>query len=86
MGYSPECKSALLKRMLPPNSTAIRHLSEEEGIYEAALHKWRAEGKGQLLPDASAGPKGSTAKAALAQGCKANGQQTGRDPDRGRPI
>ena len=46
--------------MLPPNNTAIRQLSQEEGISEATLHKWRAEarGKGQLLPDADAGPEG----------------------------
>jgi len=46
--------------MLPPNSMAIRQLSKEEGISEATLHKWRAEarGKGQLLPDAGAGPEG----------------------------
>lgn len=46
--------------MLPPNTMAIRQLSHEEGISEATLHKWRAEarGKGQLLPDADAGPEG----------------------------
>lgn len=46
--------------MLPPNNIAIRQLSQEEGISEATLHKWRAEarGKGQLLPDADAGPEG----------------------------
>jgi transposase-like protein len=46
--------------MLPPNNMAIRQLSQEEGISEATLHKWRAEarGKGQLLPDADAGPEG----------------------------
>ena len=51
---------AVLKRMLPANNMAIRHLSQEEGISEATLHKWRAEarGKGQLLPDADAGPEG----------------------------
>ena len=45
--------------MLPPNNMAIRQLSYEEGISEATLHKWRAEarGKGQLLPDADAGPE-----------------------------
>lgn len=60
MGYSPERKAAVLKRMLSPNNTAIRHLSQEEGISAATLHKWRAEarGKGQLLPDADAGPEG----------------------------
>ena len=46
--------------MLPPNNMAIGHLSQEEGISAATLHKWRAEarGKGQLLPDADAGPEG----------------------------
>ena len=46
--------------MLPPNNMAIRQLSQAEGISEATLHKWRAEarGKGQLLPDADAGPEG----------------------------
>ena len=60
MGYSPERKTAVLKRMLPPNNMTIRQLSQEEGISEATLHKWRAEarGKGQLLPDADAGPEG----------------------------
>ena len=60
MGYSPERKAAVLKRMRPPPSMAIRQLSQDEGISEATLHKWRAEarGKGQLLPDADAGPEG----------------------------
>ncbi|QBX35142.1 transposase [Paracoccus liaowanqingii] len=60
MGYSPEHKAAVLKRMLPPNTMAIRQLSQEEGISEATLHKWRAEarGNGQLLPDADASPEG----------------------------
>ncbi|SFK88772.1 hypothetical protein SAMN04488004_1351, partial [Loktanella salsilacus] len=60
MGYSPERKSAVLKRMLPPNNLAIRQLSQDEGISEATLHKWRADArsKGQLLPDADAGPEG----------------------------
>ena len=60
MGYSPERKSAVLKRMLPPNNLAIRQLSQEEGISEATLHNWRAEAhsKGQLLSAADAGPEG----------------------------
>ena len=60
MGYSPERKAVVLKRMLPPNNMAIQQLSQEEGISEATLHKWRAEarGKGQLLPVADAGPHG----------------------------
>lgn len=60
MGYSTDRKAAVLKRMLPPHNMAIRQLSQEEGISEGTLHKWRAEarGKGQLLPDADAGPEG----------------------------
>ena len=60
MGYSPERKASVLKRMLPPNNMAIRQLSQDEGISEATLHKWRTEarGKGHLLPDADAGPEG----------------------------
>ena len=64
MGYSPERKAAVLKRMLPPGKMAIRRVSQEEGISEATLHKWRsgARGKGQLLPDADAGPEGWTSR------------------------
>ena len=60
MGYSPARKAAVLKRMLPPNNMAIRQLSKEERISEGTLHAWRshARGKGQLLPDADAGPIG----------------------------
>ena len=64
MGYSPERKTAVLKRMLPPNNMAIRQLSKAEGIAEATLHKWRsaARGQGQLLPDAAAGSEGWTSR------------------------
>jgi transposase-like protein len=60
LGYSPERKTAVLKRMLAPTNMALRRLSQEEGISEATLHNWRSEarGKGQLLPDANAGPAG----------------------------
>ena len=60
MGYSLERKTAVLKRMLPPNNVAIRQLSQEEGIGESTLFSWRAEArrKGQLMPDADAPPEG----------------------------
>jgi len=47
-------------RMRPSNTVAIRRPTQEEGISEATLHKWRsaARGKGRLLPDADAGPQG----------------------------
>src|SRR5512134_1886846 len=46
--------------MQPPNNVPLRQLSREEGISGATLHSWRKEarGKGQLLPDADAGPEG----------------------------
>ena len=64
MGYSLERKNAVLKWILPPSNMAIRQLSQEEGIAEATLHKWRsdARGKGQLLPDAAAGSEGWTSR------------------------
>lgn len=46
--------------MLPPNNTPVKRLAREEGISAGTLTKWRAEAraKGQLLPDAKAGPEG----------------------------
>lgn len=35
--------------MLPPNTMAIWQQSQEEGISEATLHKWRAEARGKGL-------------------------------------
>ena len=60
MGYSPERKLAVLKRMLPPNNVPIQQLSQEEGIGASTLFSWRSEARsrGQLLPDADAGPEG----------------------------
>ena len=58
--YSAERKAAVLRKMLPPNNVPLRRLSQDEGISEATLHSWRkkARDKGQLLPDADAGPEG----------------------------
>ena len=37
----------MLKRMLPPGNMSIRQVSQEEGISEATLHKWRTEARGK---------------------------------------
>ncbi|SDX99224.1 hypothetical protein SAMN05444006_1671 [Allgaiera indica] len=68
MAYSPERKAAVLTKMLPPNNMPLRQLSEEEGISQATLAKWRAEAraKGRFLPDANAGPEGWTSADKLA--------------------
>jgi hypothetical protein len=74
MGYSPERKAAVLKRMLPPNSLPLRHLSQEEGISEATLYKWRAQarGTGQLLPDADARRPAGRRAISLRRCCTSN--------------
>lgn len=60
MAHSPERKAAVLTKLLPPHNISLRQLSQEVGISRATLSKWRAEArmKGQLLPDAKAGPEG----------------------------
>jgi len=64
MTYPIERKAAVIAKMLPPHNTSLRHLSQEEGISEGTLSRWRSEArsKGQLLPDAHAGPEGWTAR------------------------
>jgi len=64
LAYSPERKAAVLKKMLPPNTISLRRLSQEEGISEMTLSKWRAEAraKGMFLPDADVTPEGWTAR------------------------
>ena len=60
MGYSPERKEAVLKKMLPPHTRTIPQLAQEEGISEATLYSWRkqARGEGRLVPDDSPDPEG----------------------------
>ena len=41
MGYSPERRASVLKKMLPPNNMSIRQLSKEEGISEGTLDAWQ---------------------------------------------
>ena len=45
MGYSPERKEAVLKKMLPPNNLAITELAKQEGIAEATLYNWRQQAR-----------------------------------------
>lgn len=60
MGYSPERKEAVLKKMLPPNQRSIADLSREEGISEPTLYAWRtkARSEGRLMPDSDNTPQG----------------------------
>src|SRR4051794_33226920 len=59
-----ERRTAVLKKLEPPNAVALRQLAKGEGISEATLHSWRREARsqGRLLPDADAGPEGWTSR------------------------
>jgi transposase len=43
--YSKEMKDSVVKRMMPPSNEAISRISEEIGITEATLYKWRKDGR-----------------------------------------
>lgn len=43
--YSREIKESIVKRMMPPNNEAISRISEETGITEATLYKWRKDAR-----------------------------------------
>jgi transposase-like protein len=64
MRYPSERKEAVLRKMMPPHNRSIKKLSQEEGISEATLFKWRKEAreKGLLLPDGAGGPEGWSAR------------------------
>lgn len=50
--YSKEIKESILKRMMPPNNEAISRISDETGITETTLYKWRknARAAGNATP------------------------------------
>ena len=64
MGYSPERKEAVLKKMLPPNNIPLAVLAKEEGISDATLYNWRkqARDQGRLMPDSDSTPEGWTSR------------------------
>jgi transposase-like protein len=64
LAYSTERRAAVLRKLGPPHAVPLRQLAQDEGISEATLHTWRREArsKGQLLPDADAGPEGWTSR------------------------
>lgn len=52
MAYSKELRDSIVKRMLPPNNESISKISQEEGLPEATLRKWRdaARSEGYAAP------------------------------------
>lgn len=92
MGYSPERREAVLKKMLPPDQRSIPELAREEGISEPTLYAWRtkARNQGRLMPDSNNTPQGwssrdkftavmetaSMSKAEVAEYCRSKGIHT----------
>lgn len=50
--YSDDYKYEILQRMMPPNEEAVLEISNETGIPEQTLYKWKrlAKAKGLVLP------------------------------------
>jgi transposase len=43
--YTKEFKEAIIKRMMPPNNEPVKAISEETGVTEVTLYKWRRESR-----------------------------------------
>jgi len=43
--YTKEFKEAAIARMIPPNNESIKNISEELGISEQSLYKWRQKAR-----------------------------------------
>ena len=48
--YSEERKSAILKKLLPPNNRSVPDVAREEGISEQTLYNWRKTLRDKGLP------------------------------------
>ena len=57
--YTEDKKTAVLKRMMPPESSSVARLSIELGISESCLYYWRmkAKQKSALMPDSKQPPE-----------------------------
>lgn len=43
--YMQELKDAVLARMMPPNNESIKSISDELGISEQSLYKWKQKAR-----------------------------------------
>jgi transposase len=43
--YTEEMKESVVKRMMAPNNESVSKISEELGITEPTLYKWRKEAR-----------------------------------------
>lgn len=57
--YPEERKQAVLKRMMPPENTPVRALSEETGISDVTLYHWRKQARagGIVVPGDGKNPE-----------------------------
>ena len=58
--YPEERKQAVLRRMMPPENTPVRVLSEETGISDVTLYHWRKQARsgGMVVPGDGRNPEG----------------------------
>ena len=57
--YPEERKQAVLRRMMPPENTPVRVLSEETGISDVTLYHWRKQARsgGMVVPGDGRNPE-----------------------------
>jgi len=48
--YSEERKTAVLKKLLPPNNQSVATVAKEDGISEPTLYNWRTQARKKGLP------------------------------------
>ncbi len=48
--YSEDFKLELIQRMMPPNGESVANISNETGIPEATLYKWKKQAKTSGIP------------------------------------
>lgn len=67
MSYSPERKSAILKKLLPPLNMTIAEIAQQENISTGTLYNWRKQilAKGVVVSDKQS-PEQWSAEAKLA--------------------
>ncbi|MEQ6378777.1 transposase, partial [Bacillaceae bacterium S4-13-56] len=53
--YTEEMKESILKRMMPPNNESVSQISQELGITEPTLYKWRKEARAAGNPTPGGG-------------------------------
>ncbi len=66
--YSDEFKASVVTRMMPPNAVPVSRLSQETGVSDVTLYKWRKtyRDRGIAVPGDTRNPENWTAEDKLA--------------------